>query len=60
MGRTSSADGYPPKMPYPALAFNTIFCGFHMAKPHPLVDKSGKWHINNGFTGDVRQSRKAR
>jgi hypothetical protein len=47
------------KMPHPAMAFNTIFCGFHMIKPHSLVDKSGKWRINKGFTGDVRQSRKA-
>jgi hypothetical protein len=42
MGQLSSAAGWSMKMPHPAMAFNTIFCGFHMTKPHPLVDKTGK------------------
>jgi hypothetical protein len=60
MWRASSAGGYPLKMPHPTNAFNTIFCGYCTSKPHPLVDKSRKWHINNGFTDIARQTRKDR
>jgi hypothetical protein len=42
MWRVSSAGNYASKMPHPAGAFNTIFCGFDLTEPHLLVDKSGK------------------